>query len=54
MAQEQNIHILLAKLVERLDKASTAYGRDQCRKKQADDKQYQWHQHRNQSKWTEA
>ena len=45
----------LANLVERLDKASTAYGHgDQCREDQADDKQHQWHQHRNQSEWTEA
>ena len=27
---------------------------DQCWKDQADDKQHQWHQHRDQSKWTEA
>ena len=46
----------VAKIVERLDKASTAYVRhgDQCREDQADDKQHQWHQHRDQSKWTEA
>ena len=46
----------LANLVERLDKASTAYGRhgDQCREDQANDKQHQWHQHRDQSEWTEA
>ena len=44
----------LAKLVERLDKASTAYGIDQYRKGQADNKQHQWHQHRDQKKWTEA
>ena len=43
----------MAKLVERLDKASTAYGA-YCREDQADDKQHQWHQHRDQSKWTEA
>ena len=38
----------LTKLVERLDKASTAYGMDISPKKedQADDKQHQWHQHR--------
>ena len=38
----------LAKLVERLDKASTAYGMDISPEKedQADDKQHQWHQHR--------
>ena len=39
----------LANLVERLDKASTAYQEDQ-----ADDKQHQWHQHRDQSEWTKA
>ena len=39
-------------LVERLDKASTAYY--QCRKDQADDKKHQWHQHRDQIEWTEA
>ena len=45
----------LANLVERLDKASTAYEHgDQCREVQADDKQHQWHQHRDQSEWTEA
>ena len=46
----------LAKLVERLDKASTAYGMDISPEKedQADDKQHQWNQHRDQSKWTEA
>ena len=27
---------------------------DQCRENQADDNQHQWHQHRDQSKWTEA
>ena len=35
----------LAKLVERLDKVSTAYGAF-CREDEADDKQHQWHQHR--------
>ena len=39
----------LANLVERLDKAST-----ECQEDQADDKQHQWHQHRDQSEWTEA
>ena len=45
----------LAKLVERLDKSlhSLRHG-DQCREDQADDKQHQWHQHRDQSEWTEA
>ena len=27
---------------------------DQCREDQADDKQHQWHQHKDQNKWTEA
>ena len=27
---------------------------DQCREDQADDEQHQWHQHRDQSEWTEA
>ena len=27
---------------------------DQCREDQADDKQHKWHQHRDQSAWTEA
>ena len=45
----------LANLVERLNKASTAYGMEiSAEKTQADDKQHQWHQHRDQSKWTEA
>ena len=45
----------LANLVERLDKASTAYGIEiKCREDQAHDKQHQWHQHRDQSEWTEA
>ena len=35
----------IAKLVERLDKVSTAYGA-YCREDEADDKQHQWHQHR--------
>ena len=39
-----------AKLVECLDKASTAYDMEiVCRDVQADDKQHQWHQHRDQS-----
>ena len=42
----------LAKLVE-LQNYSLRHG-DQCREDQADDKQHQWHQHRDQSKWTEA
>ena len=45
----------LAKLVERLDKVVTAYGMENSDEKtQADDKQHQWHQHRDQSKWTET
>ena len=43
----------LANLVERLDKASTAYG-DHFRKYQPDDKEHQWHQYNDQSEWTEA
>ena len=27
---------------------------DQCREDQDDDEQHQWHQHRDQSEWTEA
>ena len=41
----------LANLVERLDKASTAYGMDISAEKT---KQHQWHQHRDYSKWTEV
>ena len=37
-----------ANLVERLDKASTAYGME------ISAKQHQWHQHRDQSEWTET
>ena len=37
----------LANLIECLDK-------DQCREDQADDKQHQWLQHRDQSEWTET
>ena len=37
----------LAKLVEHLEKASTAYSMEmQCQEDQADDRQHQWHQHR--------
>ena len=43
-----------ANLVERLDKASSLRHGDQCREDQADDKQYQWHQHRDQSERTET
>ena len=45
----------LANLVEPLDKSlhSLQHG-DQCREDQADGKQHQWHQHRDQSEWTEA
>ena len=41
----------LANLVECLNKASTL---PTCHEDQADDKQHQWHQHSDQSKWTEA
>ena len=46
----------LANLFERPDKAATAYSLhgDQCREVQADEKQHKWHQHRDQSEWTEA
>ena len=45
----------LAKLVECLDKASTASGMEiSAEKTVADDKQHQWHQRRDQGKWTEA
>ena len=45
----------LAKLVDisRQSPHSVRRG-DQCREDQTDDKQHQWHQHRDQSKWTEA
>ena len=42
----------LANLVERLDKASTAYGMEISAEKI--NKQHQWHQHRDQSEWTES
>ena len=32
----------------------TSLRSDQCQEDQADDKQRQWHQHRDQSEWTEA
>ena len=38
----------LANLVERLNKVSTAYGIEISA-----EKQHQWHQHRDKSKWTE-
>ena len=45
----------LAKLVECLDKASTASGMEiSAEKTVADDKQHQWYQRRDQSEWTEA
>ena len=46
----------LAKLVERLDKASTAYGMESCTEKTKliTNLQHQWHQHSDLSKWTEA
>ena len=43
----------LANLVERLDSLHSLRQGDQCREDQADDK-HQWHQHRDQNKWTEA
>ena len=45
----------LAKLVEcpRQSLHGLRHG-DQCREDQADDKQHQLHQHRDQSEWTEA
>ena len=43
----------LAKLVERLDKASTAYGMEISAEK-TKLMTNQWHQHRNQSEWTEV
>ena len=36
----------LAKLVQHLDKASTAYGMEVSAEKTTVDKQHQWHQHR--------
>ena len=44
----------LAKLVECLDKASTAYGMEISAEKTKLNKQHQCHQHRDQCKWTEA
>ena len=45
----------LANSVERLDKASTAYGMEiSAERTKRDDKQNPWHQHRDQSEWTEA
>ena len=45
----------LAKLIERLDKVSTAYGMEiSAEKTKLLDKHRQWHRHRDQSKWTEA
>ena len=44
----------LGKLVERLDSLHSLRHGNQCREDQADDKLHQWHQHRDQSKWTEA
>ena len=44
----------LANLVERLDKASKAYGMEISAEKTELMTQHQWHQHRDQSKWTEA
>ena len=45
----------LANLAERLDKASTAYGMEiSAEKTKPVTKNTQWHQHRDQSEWTEA
>ena len=45
----------LEKLVECLDKASKAYGMEiSAEKTKLMTKKHQWHQHRDQSKWTEA
>ena len=46
----------LAKLAKRFSRQSLHILRhgDQCREDQADDKQHQWHQHRDQNKWTEV
>ena len=46
----------LENLVERLDKASTAYGMEISAKKTKlmTKKKHQWHQHRDQTEWTEA
>ena len=44
----------LAKLVEFWQSLHSLRHGDQCREDQADDKQHQWHQHRDQSEWTEA
>ena len=45
----------LANVVERLDKASTAYGMEiSAEKTKLMTKEHQWHQHRDQSKWTET
>ena len=45
----------LANLVERLDKASKAYGMEiSAGEDKANDKHHQCHQHRDQSEWTEA
>ena len=44
----------LANLDERLDKASTAYGMQISAEKTTLITDNQWHQHRDQSEWTEA
>ena len=45
----------LANLVECLDKASTAYGMEtSAEKTKLMTNEHQWHQHREQSEWTEA
>ena len=44
----------LANLVQRLDKASTVYGMEISAEKAKLTTKHQWHQHRDQSEWTEA
>ena len=45
----------LANLVKHLDKASTAYSMEiSAEKTKLMTKKHQWHQHREQSEWTEA
>ena len=45
----------LAKLVERLDKASTAYGMEiSAEKTKLVTKKHQWHRHKDENNWTEA
>ena len=44
----------LAKLVVSRQSLHSLRHGDQCREDLADDKQHQWHQHRDHSEWTEA